>query len=238
MEKKNTMLLTVIAVATLLVAVVGATFAYFAITADTTGVTNSVITTETSGVGTVVFASDVTAMKLELTSADMAKDAAPKNYYAVKESEFNTDTKRWVEGPAQNHNILKVTATNTKSDKYDCTGTLTVKLAATTANTHANLAALTNADGEVTLNSADTTLTIASNAAMGLKDLYDAGTAGITKNITITGLTSSPAGVVTNLVTADLLVKNLSEVQQQTQLAEAGFTVTITPAISNCEVAQ
>lgn len=32
MEKKNTLLLTVIAIATLLVAVVGATFAYFATT--------------------------------------------------------------------------------------------------------------------------------------------------------------------------------------------------------------
>lgn len=37
MEKKNTILLTVIAVATLLVAVVGATFAYFTATTSTTG---------------------------------------------------------------------------------------------------------------------------------------------------------------------------------------------------------
>ena len=37
MEKKNTILLTVIAVATLLVAVVGATFAYFTATNETTG---------------------------------------------------------------------------------------------------------------------------------------------------------------------------------------------------------
>ena len=37
MEKKNTILLTVIAVATLLVAVVGATFAYFTATNSTSG---------------------------------------------------------------------------------------------------------------------------------------------------------------------------------------------------------
>ena len=37
MEKKNMVLLTVIAVATLLVAVVGATFAYFTATSTTTG---------------------------------------------------------------------------------------------------------------------------------------------------------------------------------------------------------
>ena len=41
MEKKNTMLLTVIAVATLLVAVVGATFAYFSLTVDTKGYTKT-----------------------------------------------------------------------------------------------------------------------------------------------------------------------------------------------------
>ena len=37
MEKKNTVLLTVIAVATLLVAVVGATFAYFTASNSSTG---------------------------------------------------------------------------------------------------------------------------------------------------------------------------------------------------------
>ena len=37
MEKRNTMLLTVVAIATLLVAVVGATFAYFTATGDTSG---------------------------------------------------------------------------------------------------------------------------------------------------------------------------------------------------------
>lgn len=40
MEKKNTILLTVIAIATLLVAVVGATFAYFTANVTTTGDTN------------------------------------------------------------------------------------------------------------------------------------------------------------------------------------------------------
>ena len=39
MDKKNTMLLTVIAVATLLVAVVGATFAFFSVTGQAQGET-------------------------------------------------------------------------------------------------------------------------------------------------------------------------------------------------------
>ena len=57
MEKKNTILLTVIAVATLLVAVVGATFAYFTAStnAGTAGNTNTA-TTATTGTVSIPFA--------------------------------------------------------------------------------------------------------------------------------------------------------------------------------------
>lgn len=48
MERKNTMLLTVIAIATLLVAVVGATFAYFTATIESDG--NTVVTVQTEAV--------------------------------------------------------------------------------------------------------------------------------------------------------------------------------------------
>jgi len=54
MERKNTILLTVIAVATLLVAVVGATFAYFTATTGTTGNSETVnVTTESIGSATL-----------------------------------------------------------------------------------------------------------------------------------------------------------------------------------------
>ena len=53
MEKKNTILLTVIAVATLLVAVVGATFAYFTATSSTDGNGASTVTLKTETVSTV-----------------------------------------------------------------------------------------------------------------------------------------------------------------------------------------
>ena len=51
MEKKNTILLTVIAVATLLVAVVGATFAYFTASTTTGRGTGTVQTGETTSLG-------------------------------------------------------------------------------------------------------------------------------------------------------------------------------------------
>lgn len=52
MEKKNTILLTVIAVATLLVAVVGATFAYFTATIETQNEENSTTTIQTKTIAT------------------------------------------------------------------------------------------------------------------------------------------------------------------------------------------
>ena len=62
MEKKNTILLTVIAVATLLVAVVGATFAYFTATSGTDNNASSTGAVETATVSTV-----------KLTTADVGK---------------------------------------------------------------------------------------------------------------------------------------------------------------------
>ena len=53
MEKKNTILLTVIAVATLLVAVVGATFAYFTATSDVTGDGNEGTVNTATNIGSV-----------------------------------------------------------------------------------------------------------------------------------------------------------------------------------------
>lgn len=65
MEKKNTVLLTVIAVATLLVAVVGATFAYFTATTTPTGNGGTTDVTTTT-VGNVALAMDPVTVTNEL----------------------------------------------------------------------------------------------------------------------------------------------------------------------------
>ena len=77
MEKKNTILLTVIAVATLLVAVVGATFAYFTATSGTDNNASSTGAVETATVSTV-----------KLTTADVGKSTrtvypGTTNYAAI-----------------------------------------------------------------------------------------------------------------------------------------------------------
>ncbi len=70
MEKKNTLLLTIIAVATLLVAVVGATFAYF--TATGSGSEASNVQVQTSSIDSISSAADHIA--LTVTLADMLED--------------------------------------------------------------------------------------------------------------------------------------------------------------------
>ena len=75
MERKNTILLTVIAVATLLVAVVGATFAYFVASGQVEN--TSTVNITTSAVDSVTGAS--TDCSLAITSADMTISAADDN---------------------------------------------------------------------------------------------------------------------------------------------------------------
>lgn len=83
MEKKNTVLLTVIAIATLLVAVVGATFAYFASSASNDSTTN--ITATTAKAVDVFRASTAGDLTLDqLTYANMAE--ANKGVFADEAS--------------------------------------------------------------------------------------------------------------------------------------------------------
>ena len=82
-EKKNTMLLTVIAVATLLVAVVGATFAYFSL--SITNNSNATSATVTAGkVGTVELTGGTTGLQLKVNATDMTKELGGNKYYAIK----------------------------------------------------------------------------------------------------------------------------------------------------------
>ena len=72
MEKKNTLLLTVIAVATLLVAVVGATFAYFG--SFTTTVDNKAgVNVTTEAAKSSAFLTEAAQLKLNVAGAEMLK---------------------------------------------------------------------------------------------------------------------------------------------------------------------
>ncbi len=71
MEKKNTMLLTVIAVATLLVAVVGATFAYFSLTVDN-NTSSTVIKAQSQDLPTITMTGGKENFGIAVAAADMA----------------------------------------------------------------------------------------------------------------------------------------------------------------------
>jgi len=73
MEKRNTLLLTVIAVATLLVAVVGATFAYFASTPSTG---NGLALNATTQAASAAFTATAGTLTLEITADEMLRGSA------------------------------------------------------------------------------------------------------------------------------------------------------------------
>ena len=122
MDKKNTMLLTVIAVATLLVAVVGATFAYFAVSVEqgTAGSTNVTGSTPEQP-GTVTFANENANLYLKLSAADMGQ-GSEKTYYAV-----TTQDSRGTD--ATPVNIIKASVSGGPSGvTYTCKGKVNVTL--------------------------------------------------------------------------------------------------------------
>ena len=96
MEKKNTMLLTVIAVATLLVAVVGATFAYFSVQTSSVGLTKASVTGKASATGTLTATTKTTALNLALSGVEMDETKKGTTYYGTTAAvsngvAYNTD---------------------------------------------------------------------------------------------------------------------------------------------------
>ena len=81
MKKNNAMALTIIAVVTLLTAVVGATFAYFTFSATISSGTNT-ITATTGSVGNVTLTATNPAMHITTTAVDF-KQGTPGTYWAT-----------------------------------------------------------------------------------------------------------------------------------------------------------
>lgn len=108
MEKKNTVLLTVIAVATLLVAVVGATFAYFTATTTPEGNAGTIDTTTTKVSGVTLNYTPITSsykmldypggfaytgVNITLDKADSVNDEKEYNVSYKIKMEFKNETK-------------------------------------------------------------------------------------------------------------------------------------------------
>ena len=212
MDKKNTLMLTVIAVATLLVAVVGATFAYFTATENATGSTT--VTTKTEKVGSVAVNNPTNAMYLDLTAAQMTQEAAGENgasYWATK-----TEASKF-SAQAEHQPVAQVSVTGSEtSTTYNCTFTLTV-----TKPTQVK-----TGDAALVLTLTDATI---SGVTSGEEiDLSEAGTYTVE---------FSQTGNATNktLVTAAIKLNNLTTTQDH--LAGQTLTTTIANSGMSCTVA-
>ena len=215
MEKKNTMLLTVIAVATLLVAVVGATFAYFSLTV--TDQSSAVSGTVTTGkIPTITATTENANLYLSVNSVEMSAAAQGTTYYAVKDALTRNQTTK------NDLSILKIeTAGGEETAKYNCTATITVA-------TSGNMASLLQAeDAKLVLTNLN-----GSNGTeeIDLHDLIESSNSTTrTLNWTLTGDTSAE-------LKASLSLANSAE--EQDYLVEKTLNVTITPSSINCPIQQ
>lgn len=179
MDKKNTMLLTVIAVATLLVAVVGATFAYFTVSnSATTGTNVGVEGSTTAAPGTVTLQGKTVDLVLNMKATHMLNTTESKGkYYAVVSGDPAKDDD-------QQHVMAVLTTSNNDTGKYTCYYTLNI-----TATGLEDLEAdLKEVDGAVVLStSTDTTATVSyDKATVPFTALVD-GTEKVVATINITG---------------------------------------------------
>ncbi len=255
MDKKNTMLLTVIAVATLLVAVVGATFAYFAIGATATNNAKTTITgsTENANVGTVTLTGNET-LKMELTAADMALANQNHTFYANSDGKATIDTEQELDVGTAN-----LTGGDT-GIKYECKAVYKVTYDDTdqSPENQVNNGDITWKDGTgdaedddkavLKLFGADTNVTVATKTdgaesgqdnytgdyttdGFKLMDLKTAGEAGKTVHVTfkLTG------GSVTEVkLQASLAIAN-SKKEQQDRLANKQFRINLETESFKCD---
>jgi len=210
MDKKNTMLLTVIAVATLLVAVVGATFAFFSASNEASGTTTVTTTTET--VGAVTVTNPTLAMHLNLVAAQMAEQSIGGIYWATA-----TDAKFVAE--AEHNSVARLAIGGGETGtKYSCNFKLTVN----------KPTALKAGDAHIVLTANGATLTGAtSGAEIDLSTVTDP----YTVSFEYTGNTTGNV----DLVTAAVKYTNLSTNQDHLKNVE-NLVVTVTNSDINCEV--
>ncbi len=222
MDKKNTMLLTVIAVATLLVAVVGATFAYFSVS-NTNTTTATTITGSTGKIPTITITKSISDLKMYATTYDMKKGETDKSYYATTKSCTN-GASCWEEDE-QSHKVATIAITGGDTTaKYTCSGKVTVEVTGVTSDN------LKSGDMFITLkglkDSGDTaTTSVDLSTLIGNKAEYDV-------DLAFTGDVSA------HDITADvwLVNKHTDSTGEQNYLADQTVTTKIDPTGVKCEL--
>ena len=226
MEKKNSLILTVITCVSLLVLVVGATFAYYGISTVNTNNT-SAFTVQTSKVGIVTMTRQTQNMHIAVSGADMAYSNIGAKYYSIS----GTYT-----APAQGqnfipsrgttvteHNLFTAAVTGGESDAlYDCNFTLTVTKSGTM------LSSLVSGDIKLVIGGASTVNT--NVTANGTYDLVsDFSNNQLVKTVYFHGIN----GTTAQTLTGHLELNNTS--LDQRALADKSLSVTIAATGLTCE---
>ena len=225
MDKKNTMLLTVIAIATLLVAVVGATFAYFSISADASGVTTTNVNGQATSTGAITMVTNTENLYLKLSAAEMSQTAAGESgkiYYATTTATTPEMTHNYLEDQAAATFDLATFSLASGETKYDCTYKYTVKI--TTSGVNTSLITGNLAD-DIKIVFAGTG--IEGTRTMTIGDLITAGETGIELSGTALDLTAG----VAQKITVYSSFENTTAVQDA--LSGINYNITITPDKDN-----
>lgn len=228
MLKKNSIILSVIAVAVLLIAVTGASFAYFSVTGGNTSATTNV-NVLTPNIG-VVGTTGSKSLTLNVSAKQMTLANQGKKYYAVEgtESEVTSQTS----APNITLATMTVNGGDTKYN-YNCSGTLTITLGEDIKPALASKSLFF----EMASSSGITITDL--NSPLDLADLKESGS--VTKDFTY-NLTGADNGKSKNLVGNVYFQNNgLGENGEygdgdQKAMADKNINVTITVTTTSCTV--
>lgn len=232
MERKNTMLLTVIAVATLLVAVVGATFAYYSVVNGTDSSTTNV-NTSTEKIGTVTLQNLIPSLYLNVTATQMAQDNAGDDFYAVA----GNDATATASATSVTHDIAKIKSENGETDTvYYCSFDVTV----TTTNGQGKSSAEGSAWDSLEDEDAGLVLTVGTVTGATI-DIKDNGTSILGTEIPLNSVktakpysgTAQYTGNKENLIKAQAIFHNLDE--EQKDVADLGIVTSVVIDNLNCD---
>ncbi len=228
MLKKGSIVLSVIAIAVLLAAVVGASYAYFSVVGENTSATTN-INVFTPNIGLVGTTGSKT-LTLNVSAKQMTLANQGKKYYAVENTSSDTSSKETAP------NITLATMTVNGGDtkySYSCTGTLTITLNGDIKNVLAGNSLyfeLQNSNG-ITI----TDLT----SPLDLSTLKTSGTVSKNFSYTLKGENGSNSkSLVGNVYFQNASLGSNGSIEGTDQSAMAGknISVTITVTTTSCTV--
>ena len=213
-NKKKTMILTIVAVSCLLIAVIGATYAYFQVLAtnNVTG-TNTQGQTDTMPKGTLV--TNITALKINLDADLMSEEKAGVTYYATESGVPVTSA---TEGSGKY--VLATASLNKEGLTYDCGYSYTV-----TATSKKDITDGSDADVKIRITGSD-----GYSETYTLQEILDKGSK--TYNGTIKGLTYGE----NQKIYVEAYVENANKAQDDLAGNEFTFTLALVENSFKCDL--